>query len=59
MPRMRRRFRFAFLLVLSLASDCSLASARRKRRMARFEFVVRATPSGGLEEPVRGFPFSC
>src|SRR6516162_7312051 len=21
------------------------------------EFVARATPSGGLEEPVRGFPF--
>jgi hypothetical protein len=35
-----------------------LATASGSRAQAgSIEFVARATPSGGLEEPVRGFPF--
>lgn len=42
-----------FLLVVAVAASASLAIAPD----GSIEFVARATPSGGLEEPVRGFPF--
>jgi hypothetical protein len=45
-----RVFVFAFAVFSSLAS-------RAAPQNGSIEFVARATPSGGLEEPVRGFPF--
>ena len=33
------------------------AAPRASAQDGSIEFVARATPSGGLEEPVRGFPF--
>lgn len=41
------------LVVLSVVA----AAPRAASQTGSIEFVVRATPSGGLEEPVRGFPF--
>lgn len=46
-----------FVLAMSLATVGSSALAQTETRSGSIEFVVRATPSGGLEEPVRGFPF--
>ena len=40
-------------LVLAVTVSASFAIAQD----GSIEFVARATPSGGLEEPVRGFPF--
>lgn len=42
----------AFLVVATLA-----ISPRVTAQNGSIEFIARATPSGGLEEPVRGFPF--
>jgi hypothetical protein len=42
-----------FLLFVAAAVSASIAIAQD----GSIEFVARATPSGGLEEPVRGFPF--
>ena len=40
------------------AVTCVAAAAPRAAAQdGSIEFVARATPSGGLEEPVRGFPF--
>jgi hypothetical protein len=50
----RARFRFA-LLFLCIAGAGSPAFAQAQN--GSIDFVARATPSGGLEEPVRGFPF--
>jgi hypothetical protein len=47
--------RFAVVLVLSFAATVLLSRAQTQN--GSVEFVVRATPSAGLEEPVRGFPF--
>lgn len=41
------------LLLLATTS----AAPRTAAQAGSIEFVARATPSGGLEEPVRGFPF--
>jgi hypothetical protein len=41
-----------FLLGLAMAS-----ASRTAAQDASIEFVARAIPSGGIEEPVRGFPF--
>ena len=43
-------------LALAVALVC-VASPRAAAQNGSIEFVARATPSGGLEEPVRGFPF--
>ncbi|MBZ5500898.1 MAG: hypothetical protein LAN59_01485 [Acidobacteriia bacterium] len=51
---MKTAIRTAALLLLGLLL------ARAPRALAQegsIEFVARATPSGGLDEPVRGFPF--
>lgn len=45
-----------WLLVFVLAGTMASAS-RATPQNAAIEFVARATPSAGLEEPVRGFPF--
>jgi hypothetical protein len=42
----------AFLFAATIAS-----TTRTAAQNASIEFVARATPSAGLEEPVRGFPF--
>jgi hypothetical protein len=43
----------AFLLAVAVVAGAPLAVAQS----GSIEFVARATPSGGLEEEVRGFPF--
>jgi hypothetical protein len=52
---MKREFTIAILSLLSFALGASRTLAQTKN--GSVEFVARATPSGGLEEPVRGFPF--
>jgi hypothetical protein len=55
---MRREFSIvpiAILLFLGVAFSPMRTPAQAKN--GSVEFVARATPSGGLEEPVRGFPF--
>jgi hypothetical protein len=42
--------------VFSIAALAILAPSSRAQT-GSIEFLARATPSGGLEEPVRGFPF--
>jgi hypothetical protein len=47
-------------LALTLSLVVTMIAAAAPRAVAQdgsIEFVARATPSGGLEEPVRGFPF--
>lgn len=53
MSGMKNAARRLIFLFAGIAAVASLASAQD----ASIEFVARATPSGGLEEPVRGFPF--
>jgi hypothetical protein len=43
----------AILSIAAIISAAPLAAAQD----GSVEFIARATPSGGLEEPVRGFPF--
>jgi hypothetical protein len=43
----------AILLFVATAT----AAPRTAAQAGSIEFVARATPSGGLEEPIRGFPF--
>ena len=50
MSGMRTGLAIAILGMLAFAS-------RAAAQTGSIEFVARATPSGGLEEPVRGFPF--
>src|SRR5580704_2629741 len=52
---MKKVFPIAILSLLSFALGAARTSAQTKN--GSVEFVARATPSGGLEEPVRGFPF--
>lgn len=47
----------AFAVVVLLSTACGLAP-RAKAQTGTLEFTVRATPASGIEEPVRGFPFS-
>src|ERR1700689_4289728 len=44
---------FSLLAILAVAAPLARAQAQN----GSIEFVARATPSAGLEEPVRGFPF--
>jgi len=53
MTVMKNALRAAILLFVAIASGAPRAAAQA----GSIEFVARATPSGGLEEPVRGFPF--
>jgi len=53
MSGMKTGVRIAILLALAMTA----ASARAAAQTGSIEFAVRATPSGGLDEPVRGFPF--
>lgn len=51
-----RVWNLVWLAVLFLAAIVS-GTSRAEAQTASIEFVAHATPSGGLEEPVRGFPF--
>jgi hypothetical protein len=53
MSGMKSTARLLIFLLAGIPSFAALASAQE----GSIEFVARATPSGGLEEPVRGFPF--
>jgi len=53
MGAMKTGLRFATLLGVGILAFASGSLAQ----VGSIEFVARATPSGGLEEPVRGFPF--
>jgi|SRR6516225_9632526 len=53
MSRMKMGLRIAGFWGLGILLFASRAGAQA----GSIEFVARATPSGGLEEPVRGFPF--
>jgi hypothetical protein len=56
MSSMRCELRvFVFLLAALTASATFSRGARAQE--SSIEFVAHATPSGGVEEPVRGFPF--
>ena len=44
-------------LLVILSSAILALGTRASAQDASIEFVAHATPSGGLEEPVRGFPF--
>lgn len=47
----------ATVMILGVAlAVCALTTTTRAQN-GSIEFVAHATPSGGLEEPVRGFPF--
>jgi hypothetical protein len=50
---MNRIVRSAILIAFAMAAAAPLAVAQS----GSIEFTARATPSGGLEEQVRGFPF--
>lgn len=47
----------AALFISTLIVGAPLVRARAHTQNGSIEFVARATPSGGNEEPVRGFPF--
>jgi hypothetical protein len=47
----------AVLAMVFSAVALLAVSPRAVAQTASIEFVARATPTGGLEEPVRGFPF--
>lgn len=53
MTRMKRIIGVAAVIGLAILPLASRAGAQ----MGSIQFVARATPAGGLEEPVRGFPF--
>jgi hypothetical protein len=53
MSQMKNTFRTAIFLFVAIPSGAPRVAAQA----GSIEFVARATPSGGVEEPVRGFPF--
>jgi hypothetical protein len=53
MSGMKTGVRIAMFLALGMMA----VVVRAAGQAGSIEFVARATPSGGLEEPVRGFPF--
>ncbi|MGH9687022.1 MAG: hypothetical protein ACRD5K_08035 [Candidatus Acidiferrales bacterium] len=53
MTAMRRAFRFSACLCAGIFAIATLACAQD----GAIQFVVTGTPTGGLQEPVRGFPF--
>src|SRR6185437_154319 len=55
---MRRRFPIVPIAILSsLTFVFGPSRTPAQAKNGSVDFVARATPSGGLEEPVRGFPF--
>jgi len=50
---MKTAFRISLLIALAL----SVAVPRVAAQAGSIQFAARATPAGGLDEPVRGFPF--
>jgi hypothetical protein len=53
MLSMKTAVRIAIILLAGIAGAASYATGQD----GSIEFVAHATPTGGLEEPVRGFPF--
>jgi len=53
MSGMKRGIAAMILAIVGMAA----AAPRAAAQAGSIEFVARVTPSGGLEEPVRGFPF--
>src|SRR5579862_4940453 len=53
MTGMKSKISFFTILIAAMIAVVPRATAQD----GSIEFVARATPSGGLEEPVRGFPF--
>jgi len=53
MARMKSKISFFTILIATMIGIVPRATAQD----GSIEFVARATPSAGLEEPVRGFPF--
>jgi hypothetical protein len=47
----------ATVVILGVAVAMCVLATTAQAQNGSIEFVARATPSGGLEEPVRGFPF--
>jgi hypothetical protein len=52
-----RNGRSAFAVLLAAMVAGAAFSTGARAQVSAIEFVARATPSGGVEEPVRGFPF--
>ena len=57
MSGMKKRIWGIVWLSVFILAGASANASRAAAQGASIEFVVRATPSDGLEEPVRGFPF--
>jgi hypothetical protein len=55
MTSMNRVFRLSILATFSFASLTTGAAAQTQN--GSVEFAAGAAPTGGVEEPVRGFPF--
>lgn len=53
MAGMKRSFRTIAICLAAALAAAGVAAAQN----GAIEFAARATPTGGLEEPVRGFPF--
>jgi hypothetical protein len=51
-----RQLRKCAASICMLVAMISLTTMRAGAQNGSIEFVIRATPTGGLEEPVRGFP---
>ncbi|MFZ3201763.1 MAG: hypothetical protein WA175_11510 [Candidatus Acidiferrales bacterium] len=55
---MKRAIGFAVVLVAAVIAAVAVAATLpAAAQNGSIEFAARATPSGGVEEPVRGFPF--
>ncbi len=52
-----KRLIFAAAVTALFAASGAGVSAYPQPQTGSIDFVARATPSGGLDEPVRGFPF--
>lgn len=54
---MKRSFYIATLLLVGIAAGTMAIASPATAQTGSLEFTAGATPSGGLDEPVRGFPF--
>ena len=52
----RLLFGTGIVCLCAFAIAAGAATAQTQTEKSSIEFVVRATPTGGVEEPVRGFP---
>src|ERR1700683_346270 len=57
MSGMKKRIWGIVWLSIFFSAGTMASASRTAAQDASIEFVARATPSAGLEEPVRGFPF--